>query len=383
MSGFIVIGVLALTGPAAAGADGPAVLDLGGVRRVTATVARDADAWVVAVKMAPVRCFAGPTNDALNREKARAFALQALAKRLSADHPVGVTVRGVSIDRAGPEGDVYALTLRVPVAGVAPAGEAKPSTAGTAERAVFTSALFARKGEYATTLDQLGRLLAEDLARAERGDSGSPPVEAVGAAGRAAFQSLADDVGADPLLLTVEKEGLLASVRGRGDAWAARVVVATRFSAVEIDPRFRPILTADPLLMEVTGAKVVDLGGGRRAVLAVASTEVRDGSAGDRLRAEKVCRAKALAAVVADRDGVQVARVEELTERTVVTVDRAGERGSSVSDYLQVTRSRVEGMARDMPVVGRWRSRDGAVFYLAVGAVVGPDGQPEERTGTK
>jgi hypothetical protein len=39
-----------------------------------------------------------------------------------------------------------------------------------------------------------------------------------------------------------------------------------------------------------------------------------------------------------------------------------------------VTKTKVEGIAKDMPVIGRWRSKDGEVFYLAIGSIVGKDG---------
>jgi nanoRNase/pAp phosphatase (c-di-AMP/oligoRNAs hydrolase) len=126
--------------------------------------------------------------------------------------------------------------------------------------------------------------------------------------------------------------------------------------------------------MEVAGAKVIRLAGGRNVILSVASTVMKDGSAGDRLRAERVCRTKAIANVVAEQRGVQVAHMEELTERTRIVIDNQRESGSSVSELLQVTKTKVEGIAKDMPVIGRWRSKDGEVFYLAIGSIVGKDG---------
>ena len=147
-----------------------------------------------------------------------------------------------------------------------------------------------------------------------------------------------------------------------------------RFAEVELEPPFSAYLKANPLLMEVAGAKVILLRDGRRVVLGVASTAINDGSARDRLRAEKVCRAKALAAVVAEKQGVQVAREERLEERTVLVIRDGKESARTVSDLLEVTRTRVEGIARDMPVVGRWKSEDGQVFYLAIGVILDRNG---------
>lgn len=155
--------------------------------------------------------------------------------------------------------------------------------------------------------------------------------------------------------------------------------VERRFSDLEIDDDFRPYLTANALLMEVAGAKIVrDQKSGRNVVLAVASTPINDGSSKDRIRAEKVCRAKALASVVAERHGVQVARYERLKDQVTATIEHGEERATSVSELLQITETKVKGIARDMPVIGRWKSRDGDTFYLAIGVMLDESGEPTE-----
>ena len=149
-----------------------------------------------------------------------------------------------------------------------------------------------------------------------------------------------------------------------------------KFSEVEIEPAYAEYLRADRLLMEVTGAKVLSLRGGDRVILAVASTVLKDNSAQERLRAEKVCRVKALASVVGTTQGVQVCRVERLTERTAVVLVGEVEKAASVSELLQTTQTKVEGVAKDMAVVGRWKSPEGDVFYLAIGGVYDRHGKP-------
>jgi len=151
---------------------------------------------------------------------------------------------------------------------------------------------------------------------------------------------------------------------------------AVTFADVHIEKPFEPCLRANPLLMEAAGAKIIRLENGTRLVLGVASTALKDDSAGERLRAEKVCRVKALAAVVAEKEGVQVARVERLKEKTVVVVENGKETAKNVSELLELTRTTVAGLARDMPVVGRWKSKDRNIFYLAIGAVVDEQGKP-------
>lgn len=156
----------------------------------------------------------------------------------------------------------------------------------------------------------------------------------------------------------------------------AEPALEKHFSSVQIETAFVPYLTSNPLLMEVTGAKVIHLADGKVVVLAVASTPLKDGSAEDRLRAEKACRMKALASVVAEKQGVQVAHLERLEETTRLVLDEKGESGTSVSELLQVTKTKVEGIAKDMPPVGRWKSKEGDVFYLAIGVICDKEGKP-------
>ena len=149
-----------------------------------------------------------------------------------------------------------------------------------------------------------------------------------------------------------------------------------RFRDVEIEADFEPYLTSNRLLMEVTGAKVIRRKDGTSVVIAVGSTVLKDGSAKERLRAEKVCRVKALASVVAEKQGIQVAHTEQVKEETVIILDEAKERATSVMEVLQITKTKVEGMTRDMPVIGHWRSADGETFYLAIGAIIDRNGKP-------
>ena len=148
------------------------------------------------------------------------------------------------------------------------------------------------------------------------------------------------------------------------------------FSDVRIKKPFDRYLLANPLLMESTGAKVIKLPKQRSLVVAVASTILKDDSARERLRAEKVCRVKALAALVQEQKGVQVFHTEESTDKTVIVNVDGKEHGRSVSEFLEITKTKVEGLAKDMPVVGRWKSKDGEVFYMAIGAIVGKDQEP-------
>lgn len=145
------------------------------------------------------------------------------------------------------------------------------------------------------------------------------------------------------------------------------------FDKVRLDPEFAGYLLAEPLLMEVDGAKLIRLDDGRVLVLGIASAKLAGPSALDRKKAETVARNRALAHVVAEKKGVQVARAETVERRTRVILEaEGGESAESVADYLETTSAKVQGMTRDFPIVGRWQSLDGTLFSVAIGGFLDP-----------
>jgi hypothetical protein len=157
-----------------------------------------------------------------------------------------------------------------------------------------------------------------------------------------------------------------------------------KFRDVEINKPFDVYLRANSLLMSVTGAKIIQLPDGKRMIVGVASTPIRDGSARDRKRAETVCKNRALANILAEKKGVQVAHVEQVKKKvTVVLAPDGKEKAKTVSQYLEMTRSKVEGVVRDFPVVGRWKSADGGLYYLAIGGVLDAKGRLVQWKGSK
>ncbi len=151
---------------------------------------------------------------------------------------------------------------------------------------------------------------------------------------------------------------------------------ADRFADVQIEKPFDRYLLANPILMENVGAKIITLPKRRSLVVAVASTVLKDNSARERLRAEKVCKLKAFAALVQEQKGVQVFHTEESTDKTVIVNVDGKEHGTNVSELLELTKTKVEGIAKDMPVVGYWKSKEGDVLYLAIGGILNVNGVP-------
>ncbi len=67
--------------------------------------------------------------------------------------------------------------------------------------------------------------------------------------------------------------------------------------------------------------------------------------------------------------------VAQLNDKTVITLQDGKETGKSVSELLEIATSKVEGVAKDLPVAGRWKSSNGKVFYLALGVECDQEGE--------
>lgn len=381
--------------------DAPVVVSLSGVRQAEVTISGDRDAFDVAVRMKPIQCFDKVTNERLNVQKARAYSLQGLLKHLSGgEKNVKASASGITLTETGYDGEFYRLTLRIqrdrfeivsnPEVRQLPRRTSNPSQI---EEIQVNSSLLTCFGDLSATIEQLVSFYDQELDQVR-----SSPLE-VGADFEIAiveleerltawFDQFEKDVHADNLLLAAEQTELLdrvVSARKRclqelksaveqRDRDRTEKNGSAEFSSVEIEAEFDVYLRSNPLVMEVAGSKIIRRKDGSTVVIAVGSTAMNSDSAKERLRAEKVCRVKALASLVAEKQGVQVAHVEELKDETVVVLENGTEKATNVMDLLKITKAKVDGIARDMPVIGRWRSADGDIYYLAIGAFLDEEG---------
>jgi hypothetical protein len=148
------------------------------------------------------------------------------------------------------------------------------------------------------------------------------------------------------------------------------------FADVVIEKPFDAFLLAHPLLMDGDGARIVRRKDGTIMVIGIASTAVRDGSPADRKRAEVVCKTRALASIVSEKQGVVVAHEEKSEKKQEVVIDANGkQKTKAVHEYLDVTRSKLEGLVPGFEVIGRWKSPDRKIYFYAVGGILDPRSQ--------
>ena len=185
-----------------------------------------ASEYTIAIKMLPVRSFDSATNAQLNREKARALALRALARHLSEKSDVYLLVSGSQVTRVATEGNVFALTLYVPRHGVAigpiegkERESDKPRVAEFAARLRTVTSLLIRKQDYLDTLEHLQTEWDRALKEGKR----APPsanrdlafytlIAELEERGQRNLTTLSADIIADSLLLQIEKGQLIHSV---------------------------------------------------------------------------------------------------------------------------------------------------------------------------
>lgn len=147
------------------------------------------------------------------------------------------------------------------------------------------------------------------------------------------------------------------------------------FADLQIREPYRTYLLAEPLLMEGNSVTVIELEDGMKMLTAVASVVLRSDSPQHRLEAERICRVKALASIVARRSPVKLTQSVQVKERVVVSIEGGRERAESVSETIEIIRTRVSGATRQLPVVGRWMTHDRTVMSLAIGTIVDRTGK--------
>lgn len=373
----------------------PVRIDLGGPRQARAEIETSDRDVTVTLSMRPVQAFDASTNEEVSAEIARELALRALAQHLASGKDIRVEIAGEQLVKSRLEGNRYVHVLRLPAAGVRRLKGTETAAGGRVLKAdAFQGRLFTAKQDHLDTLAALAavsnaqlrkiRTLADQAPPSERNQVFAQALTTAQERATADLDRLEKTVRDDELLTdNTEKPELLdaiAAERSRLRQRISKIKAAEetlrKFTRVELKSPFDEYLTAEPLPMQLGGAIVVDLPGDRKALIGIAKTIMKDDSPEDQLRAEKVCLLKAKAALIAERDGSEISYLKQVKDRIEVVKDESGEKASSVSELTRIGREKVQGIARNMPIVGRWRSADGKTMYLAVGTIISAQGEP-------
>ena len=352
-----------------------------GPRNPQAVIEETATVYNIQISLIPVAAFDPPTNDKLSLAKSRSVALMALARHLKVPPASEMVVSGFEIKDTRMDGALRVVQASLPRSGVRISLRnedrlALPAGANTTQMtysAPTSSPLLTRAGDYLDSVRELRDVCRELLAQS----SSSEIVDEVAADLEQTitdkFAILGKQVDADTLLLTVERDEVRKELQANLAALIQRLRQVLNLSLVRSmtsDEPFASYLKADAMLLQFGGTRANVLPGTNSVmILAVASTAVKDNSASDRIRMQKVCRNKALAALLSQDKGLQVQYAIRTEDQTVVALREGTEAAASLESTLETSSATVEGFVKDLPVVGTWYSQDQGLFFLALGKI--------------
>ncbi len=146
--------------------------------------------------------------------------------------------------------------------------------------------------------------------------------------------------------------------------------IDARFTDVRLMKPYDRCFLADPALFDAAGCLVLEMPNENRVLLAIASVALEDMSAQVLIDAEKVCRLKAFREVIESTEGVQIVSVQRSEDGKTVKYEHGGRKIESVSKYFDMTKTRLSTFARDLPMIGHWKSKDRTRLYIAIGTLL-------------
>ncbi len=387
---------LILLGVAASPAADTVPVNLGGPRDIKGRVTAGEKHVTVTVNFRAVRAFDDTTNAEVNEELGREFAVRTLAAARANGRDVRLALSGEEHVSSGGEKVRYEVTIRWPLAGVKVlATEGKAPDGSRVVRAdAFKAKFFTAKQDH---LDTLAALVAGNkaaIAAALREANTVPAADRRKALARAVarleerglsrLDRLEEEVKKDDNLtdlaerpelmaaITMAREDFLDRLKELAATPVAEVLLEKLpFKDVTLEAPFDVFIRKNVLLMELGGAIVVDRSPKATLLIGIARVALKDGTPEDVHRAERVATIKARVAVLGELEGMKVSYTKVVSEKVVIETTPDGEKAVSTQNRLKVLKEEVEGWVKAYPVVGRWKSEDGRLLYIAVGGQAG------------
>lgn len=350
-----------------------------GPRNAQVEVDESATQYNLEIKLIPVVLFDPATNEKLTRAKSRTFALLALARHLKVPPTSELFISGLQISEIHEDGPLGITQASLPKSGikVVPCAErisAQPNAASldtALNDKSEVSRLLTRAGDVLDSVGCLRKICREQIAELSSREFTDEAVADLEQSILDKFAALGREIAGDNLLLSLEREEVQQKIDGvvAGLIEQLRQVVNMRLvSSMNAEAPYAAVLKADPLLLQVGGARIIHMPGSNQTmILSVASTAVRDNSASDRVRMQKVCRTKALAELLSQQKGLQVKYALHAEDQAIVVFENGKESVASLETTLETTSAQVEGFVQALPVVGTWYSAAGDMFFLAIG----------------
>ena len=364
------------------------VINIGGLRKVSATLEQIDDYWKVEVGMIPVRCFTPSTNKKITRSFAKRYAMTALAvhfkkKVLSAKSCV-ILSESESDDYTKIVFQIAGITSKHP----RPAKrmpQPKSAVQIKLDSDDLSSDLLSRKDDWIHTLTSFFSMADSDISALEvkakqmELDDFQFEIAKIEEDCSENCKIFAANIQRDSLLLFTEKEELTSLLRKKQDDLVARlkklstpdpISDSKTYSQISIQNDFKPYLLSNKILMENGGAQLYELSDSKYLLVSVGFTEVRANTVGDRIRQKKVAELNALAHLL-KMTGVKIYTRTILTEEFSLAKDSDGkDKVCKLEQLFETTTETADGFVRSLPIVGIWYSKDGTKFYVAIGKII-------------
>lgn len=139
-------------------------------------------------------------------------------------------------------------------------------------------------------------------------------------------------------------------------------LVDDKFPVIKGDPFFITLLRAAPVLRKNGGVRCFDFVAGRKVIVSVASTQIKD----SRVKAKKIARMKAIRSLLGQQNGVEVSSIEYLTDTELLQLKEGEPKRVLLSNFFSIQKEQVSGFVQALPVVVEWEDEN-ENLYIAVG----------------
>lgn len=133
----------------------------------------------------------------------------------------------------------------------------------------------------------------------------------------------------------------------------------TNFREVEIEAPFHNLLLNHPEFMEEGGARVFIGEDGTKYLIGISKVISEDNNEESIQQAIRIGEILSRTAILEFKEGIEISNYRKLKE--------CADNKISLSSFFQVTEARVEGIVKNLPIIGSWWSPNRNTLYVAVG----------------
>lgn len=129
---------------------------------------------------------------------------------------------------------------------------------------------------------------------------------------------------------------------------------------------FEAVINMNPILAQDGGAGVIEMEG-KSYFISVGITAIKGQDPAEKVRQLRVAKINALRAMA---EFIQPSKVEtetRLTEKTTIETVGKNKTAKTFKELDETTRASVKASLQAPEQVGTWKSKDGSLFYLALG----------------